>query len=225
MAGSGPPLLLLHGLAGSARCWTWNMAALGETHTVRAIDLPASGQSSRSSSFELDRVPDEIIATMDRLGIERASIVGHSMGGLIAGRLAADHPDRVDRLVLVDAAFVSLDPRWWRHGPGRLRVPRWAEASLLVLTSEEVVRVGPRRLAQVIRQLIRVDWGDALPRIEAPTLVVWGEHDGLCPPGVGRRIVERVPGSRLVMIPGSGHNPMWERPAEFNRVVAEFLAG
>ena len=89
----------------------------------------------------------------------------------------------------------------------------------------DIVRAGPVRLGQASGQLLRADWSDVLPRIGTPTLVVWGEHDTLCPPTIGRRIVERVPGSRLVTIDGAGHNPMWERPAEFNRVVLEFLAG
>ncbi len=223
VAGSGPPLLLLHGLAGSARWWSRNLESLGAAYHVRAIDLPAFGASSRRSRFRLERIPDQLAATMDRLGIERAVVVGHSMGGLIAARLAADHPARVDRLVLVDAAILSLDPLWWRDVSGPVRLLRWTHPSLVRVLGEDLLRVGPVRLAQATRQLLRADWSDALPRIQAPTLVVWGEHDTLCPPAIGRLIVERIPDARLVTIPGCGHNPMWERPSEFDRVVLEFL--
>ncbi len=224
VVGSGPPLLLLHGLAGSARWWGRNMAALAETHTVRAIDLPAFGDSPRRSSFRLERIPGEIAATMDRLGIERASVIGHSMGGLIAGRLAAEHPDRVDRLVLVDAAFLALDPRWWRQGFGPVRLLRWTEVSLLVTLGEDVLRAGPVRLAQATSQLVRADWNDVLPSIAAPTLVVWGAHDTLCPSSIGERMAARIPGARLVTLDRAGHNPMWEQADAFNRLVAGFLA-
>ncbi len=199
------------------------MAALGASHHVRAIDLPAFGVSSRRSRFLLERIPDQLVATMDRLRIERASMIGHSMGGLIAARLAADHPERVDRLILVDAAVLSLDPLWWRDVSGPVRVLRWTQPSLVRILGEDLLRVGPTRLAQATHQLLRADWSDCLPRIAAPTLVVWGEHDTLCPPVIGRRIVESIPGSRLVTIPGGGHNPMWERPAEFDAIVLEFL--
>jgi len=222
--GQGPPLLLLHGLAGSARWWSRNMAELAEAHEVHAIDLPAFGSSSRLSRFRLERVPNQLVATMDRLGIERASIFGHSMGGLIAGRIAAEHPGRVERLVLVDAAFLSLDPGWWRRGAGPIAVLRWTKASLVRTFAEDAFRVGPIRLIDASRQLLRADWSDLLPRIQAPTLVVWGEHDTLCPATVGHAITERIPGSRFVTISRAGHNPMWEQPREFDRVVLDFLA-
>jgi pimeloyl-ACP methyl ester carboxylesterase len=222
-AGTGRPLVLLHGLAGSARWWSRNIPDLAEAFDVHAVDLPAFGGSSRRSRFRLDRIPGQLVARMDRWGIERASVIGHSMGGLIAARLAADHPDRVDRLILVDAAFLSLDPSWWRRGPGPLGVLRWTQPSLIRTLGEDLIRVGPIRLVQATRQLLGADWADDLERIAAQTLVVWGEHDTLCPPTIGRAIVERVPRSRLVTIPRAGHNPMWEAPAEFDRIALEFL--
>ena len=105
--GTGPPLILLHGLAGSARWWARNIPALSRSFRVIAIDLPGFGASPRGHRLELDGVVDQLVGTMDALGIDRASVIGHSMGGLIAGGLAADRPERVERLVLVDAAFLS----------------------------------------------------------------------------------------------------------------------
>jgi pimeloyl-ACP methyl ester carboxylesterase len=106
--GAGPPLILLHGLAGSARWWSRNLPSLSRFFRVIAIDLPGFGASHRGHWLDLDEVADQLVATMGQLGIDRASVIGHSMGGLIAGGLAADHPERVDRLILVDAAFLSL---------------------------------------------------------------------------------------------------------------------
>lgn len=222
-AGSGPPLILLHGLAASARWWARVLPALGERHSVHAVDLPSFGQSGRGVRFHLERVPDHLVRLMDEAGIERASVIGHSMGGLIAGRMAADHPERVDRLVLVDAGFLRLDPSWLHKVTGPVRAIRFTRPSLARLLLEDVARVGPFALADATIQLLRTGWVEVLSRIQAPTLVVWGEGDTICPPVIGEGIVERIPGSRMVVIPDSGHNPMWERPKAFLAAVVPFL--
>ena len=223
ISGSGPPLILLHGLAGSARWWQRNTPALERSFTVHAIDLPGFGASRREARFVLDEAPAQLVATMDRLGIERASIVGHSMGGLVAAGVAADFPDRVDKLILVDAGFLSLDPHFRHRITGPMRTLRWTSPSLIPMLAWDSIRSGPIRLAQATTQVLRADWRAKLSRIQAPTLVVWGEHDAVCPIGIGRSIVSVVPDSRLVVIDGAAHNPMWERPEAFDREVLEFL--
>ncbi len=222
--GEGPPVLLLHGLAASARWWTRVVPALSASHRVHAIDLPSFGESGRGVRFHLDRVPDQLIALMDEAGIERASIVGHSMGGLIAARMAADHPERVDRLLLVDAGFLRLDPSWLHKVTGPIRAVRFTRPPLAKLLMEDLLRVGGVRLAEATLQLLQTDWVDALALIEAPTLVIWGEGDTICPRVIGDAIVARVAGARMVVIPDCGHNPMWERPEAFLEAAAPFLA-
>lgn len=162
---------------------------------------------------------------MDELGIERASLIGHSMGGLIAGGMAADRPDRVERLILVNAAFLSLDPAGVRSVTGPATTLRWTSPSLLPVLVADSLRAGPRRLTDASIQLLKADWRTKLPRIEAPTLVIWGEHDRICPLAIGQRIVAAIPGSQLVVVEGAAHNPMWEQPDAFNREVHDFLAG
>ncbi len=222
--GDGPPLLLLHGLAGSARWWARNVPALSRSFRTIAIDLPGFGASPRGHRLVLDEAADQLVGTMDRLGIERASVIGHSMGGLIAGGLAADHPGRVDRLVLVDAAFLSLGPTAIRRVGGPATTLRRTAPSLLPVLVRDSLRSGPVRLADATIQLLGADWRTKLPRIQAPTLVIWGEHDTICPLSIGRRIVAAVPGSRLVVVPGAAHNPMWEQPDAFDREVLDFLS-
>jgi pimeloyl-ACP methyl ester carboxylesterase len=224
-SGEGAPLLLLHGLAASARWWSKVLPALGADHRVYAVDLPAFGESGHGVRFHLERVPDQLVALMDELGIGRASVVGHSMGGLIAGRMAADHADRVDRLVLVDAGFLRLDPSWLHKVTGPVRAIRFTRPPLARLLMQDLARVGGVRLADATFQLLRTDWVDVLPRIQAPTLVVWGEGDTICPRVIGQGIVQRVPGATLALIPGCGHNPMWERPDAFVDAVVPFLDG
>ena len=223
--GTGAPLILLHGLAGSTRWWSRNVPALSRSFRVIAIDLPGFGSSPRGHRLELDEVVDQLAGTMDSLGIERASVIGHSMGGLIAGGLAADRPDRVDRLVLVDAAFLSLDRTSVRPMTGPARTLRRTAPSLLPVLIADGMRSGPRRLADASIQLLRADWRTKLPRIEAPTLVLWGEHDRICPLAIGHKIVAAIPGARLVVVEGAAHNPMWERSDVFDREVLDFLAG
>jgi pimeloyl-ACP methyl ester carboxylesterase len=222
--GTGPPLVLLHGLAGSARWWSRNVPALSRAFRVITIDLPGFGSSPRGHRLELDGIGDQLAGTMDGLGIQRASLIGHSMGGLIAAGLAADHPERVERLILVDAAFLSLGagvrpvtgsiPTLWRTAP-----------SLLPVLLADGLRSGPRSLTHASVQLLRADWRTKLPQIQAPTLVIWGEHDRICPLAIGRAIEAAIAGARLVVVAGAAHNPMWERPDVFDREVMDFLSG
>ena len=224
-AGEGPPLVLLHGLAGSGTWWERNLPALSAMFRVTAIDLPGFGSSHPDARFILDEVPAQVAALMGELGIERAHVMGHSMGGLIAGGLAADHPERVDRLVLVDAGFLSLDPTWRHRITGPLRTLPWTSPTILPVLLRDLFRSGPMRMVEATTELMRKDWRDKLPAITAPTLVIWGQHDRVCNPRIGKQIVAAVSGARLVIIRGAGHNPMWEKPVEFDREVLAFLRG
>jgi pimeloyl-ACP methyl ester carboxylesterase len=222
---AGPPLVLLHGLAGSAAWWRRNLPALSGAFRVTVVDLPGFGSSHPDSRLILDEVPHQVAALLGELGIERAHVMGHSMGGLVAGGLAADHPERVDRLVLVDAGFMSLDPIWRHRLTGPLRTLLRTSPTILPILLRDVARSGPVRMAGATAEVLRKDWRHKLPAIAAPTLVVWGEHDRICNPRIGEQIAEAVPGARLVIIRGAGHNPMWEKPAAFDREVLGFLRG
>ena len=223
--GTGRPLILLHGLAGSGRWWSRNIPALSGSFRVITIDLPGSGTSPRGHRLDLEAVVDQLAGTMDELGIERASLIGHSMGGLIAGGIAADRPERVDRLILVDAAFLSLARTRVHAVTGSASTLRWTAPSLLPVLVADGLRSGPRRLTDTSIQLLQADWQTKLAQIKAPTLVIWGEHDKICPIAIGRRIVAAIAGARLVVVEGAAHNPMWERSDAFDRLVSDFLAG
>jgi pimeloyl-ACP methyl ester carboxylesterase len=223
--GSGPPLILLHGLAGSGTWWDRNVPALSEAFSVTTVDLPGFGTSHPDARLILDEVPGQVAALIGELGLERAHLVGHSMGGLVAGGVAADYPERVDRLVLVDAGFLSLDPTLRHRVTGMIRTLPWTAPSILPVLMRDLMRSGPIRMAAATADLLRKDWSDKLPSISAPTLVIWGEHDRVCNPRIGEQIAATVPDARLVIIPGAGHNPMWERPDDFDRQVLPFLQG
>ena len=221
----GPPLVLLHGLAGSGAWWKRNVPALSAAFRVTAIDLPGFGSSHRDARLILDEAPEQVAALLEEIGIERAHVIGHSMGGLVAGGLAADHPERVDRLVLVDAGFLSLDPTLRHRFSGPLRTLPWTSPTILPTLVRDVARSGLVRMARATSEVLRKDWRHKLPAIAAPTLVVWGQHDRVCNPRIGEQIAATVPGARLVIIRGAGHIPMWEKPAAFDAEVLAFLRG
>lgn len=224
-AGTGPPLVLLHGLSGSGRWWGRNVLALSQHFRVFAVDLAGFGSSRGVGRFRLDDAGARLLAWMDAAGIERTSLVGHSMGGLIAAIVAAETPERVDRLVLVDAALLSFDRGLGKRAFGLARSIRWTSPRFLSLLAGDALRSGAFSLASATHQLLLADQGETLARIAAPTLVIWGEHDTVIPLSVGREIVARIPGARLFVLAGAGHNAMWDRPDAFNREVLTFLRG
>ena len=148
------------------------MPALSGEFRVTAIDLPGFGSSHRDARLILDEVPAQVDALLGELGIERAHVMGHSMGGLVAGGLAAEHPQRVDRLVLVDAGFLSLDPTLRHRVTGPLKTLPWTSLTILPTLLRDVARSGPVRMARATAEVLRKDWRDKLPAISAPTLVV-----------------------------------------------------
>ena len=224
-AGDGPPLVLIHGLSGSGTWWKRNLPALSARFRVTAIDLPGFGSSHPDARLILDEAPAQVAALMTDLGIARAHVMGHSMGGLVAAGMAADHPTRVDRLVLVDAGFLSFDRGWWDRITGPLRTLPWTSPTILPTLLRDAARSGPVRMARATAELLRTDWGHKLPAITAPTLVIWGQHDRVCNPRIGEQIAAAMPDARLVIIPGAGHNPMWEKQPDFDREVLTFLVG
>src|SRR5438552_2261132 len=115
VAGAGPAVLLVHGLSGSSRWWRRNICALTPHRRVYIIDLIGFGASRARHPFVLAEAAGYLAQWLDQLKLARVSLVGHSMGGLIAAELAADAPERVDRLVLVDPAALPLDPHLTTH--------------------------------------------------------------------------------------------------------------
>jgi pimeloyl-ACP methyl ester carboxylesterase len=223
-AGSGQPLVVLHGLSGSTRWWRYNVPCLARRARVHLVDMLGFG-GSRGQRFVLREAADTLARWMDRLGLERADLMGHSMGGFVAADLAARFPERVRRLVLVDAAALPFERGYVRHAWGLVRALRYASPNFLPLLAADAARAGAFTVARAAREVLSSDMTGRLAHIQAPTLVVWGEHDVLLPPAIGQRLCGQLAHSRFVAIRGAGHNPMWDRPARFNRAVSAFLFG
>jgi pimeloyl-ACP methyl ester carboxylesterase len=221
VGGAGPPVVLVHGLSGSGRWWRRNAGALAARFRVFAVDLVGFGRSR--GPFRLAEAADVLRDWMGRVGVHRAHVVGHSMGGYIAAELATGADAPVDRLVLVDAAAFPLGWHPVRHAVGLARAVRYMAPSFLPVLAADAVRAGPWTLFRAAREAVESDLEARCEGVRAPTLVVWGEHDCVVPPAFGRRLAACLPDGELVVIEGAGHNPMWDRPGPFNRAVLDFL--
>ena len=178
-----------------------------------------------------------LVEWLAAVGLERAHVVGHSMGGYVAAQLAADRPEVVGRLVLIAPAVLSADPHWnaaWRlPGPrslvGRVgplaRSARAIAVRFVSVLVYDALRAGPWTTWRRTRELLAAADRAHLSSITAPTLLLWGEHDVLVPPAIGRVLREEIAGARLLVLRGAGHVPMYERPDTLNEALVRFLAG
>lgn len=253
MVGEGPPLLLLHGFTGSAGTWSMLLPALAERHRVIAPDLLGHGRSEavrEPRRYGLDRQADDLAALLSTLGAASADVVGYSMGGRIALRLALDHPKRVERLVLESASpgiadtmarerraaddealAVALE----RDGIEAF-VDAWEQQALFAshadLSSEARARLRHERtandalaLAASLRgagQGAMKPVGGVVPRLHVPALIIAGLLDdaGL---RYARSMAESMPEARLEVVDGAAHTPHLERPIAFEALLTSFL--
>jgi pimeloyl-ACP methyl ester carboxylesterase len=229
--GRGPECLaLVHGLSGSTRWWSRNVQALSRRYRLLVPDVIGFGRSRAAGA--IPAVP-ELAAVLAGWMSEAADgapmhVVGHSMGGQLAIHVAARHPERIRRLVLVDAAGLPrpLNPRFlMRFAYDVLPPRRWGDPRFLPVIVGDALTAGPRVLLRALLHVLRDDVRPLLPRISAPTLVVWGARDALVPHAHGEQMRRAIPDARLLVLPGACHNPMVDRPEAFNRAVLSFLAG
>lgn len=225
----GRALLLLHGLAGSSRWWSRNIEDFRAHRRVIIPDLVGYGRSPLAG-----RVPtmpasaDLLAAWMDAMALDRVDIAGHSMGGQVATHFAARHPDRLERLVLVDAAGIPRPITPGNVARFALEIAplwRWGDPTFLPVIVGDAWTAGPRTLLRSIAHILRDDVRPLLPGISAPTLIVWGEHDNWVPLPHALEFRQGIPNSSLVVIRGAAHMPMVDRPEAFGRLVLRFLAG
>lgn len=223
VAGAGKPVVLVHGLAGSARWWEHNVRPLAERFHVHVVDLIHFGAGHKRPPFALAEAAGHLVRWADHLGLGRLNLVGHSMGGLIAAELAADFPGRVNRLVLVDAAALPFHRGDIRTARDLILTLLRLPLGFLPVLFLDAYRAGLPTIWRAGREVMTTDIAAKILHIQAPTLVIWGERDALLPLAIGEQLRQRLQNARLVVLRGAGHNPMWDRPDEFNRVVGDFL--
>jgi pimeloyl-ACP methyl ester carboxylesterase len=244
-AGSGPVVVLLHGLGGNTTNWAFNIAPLAQKYRVVVLDQIGFGKSDKPLiNYRIATYVDFLDAFLKELKIERASLVGNSMGGWVAAAYALAHPEKVDRLVLVDAAgfafapgfdtsqLIKLNPST-REGMKEL-VSRVFYNKQLFMSDAFInasmaarINAGDGHTIRSITESIirREDFLDnRLSVIKQPTLVIWGREDGLLPLADGQRFQKEIPGAQLLVFDQCGHVPQVEKAAEFNAALLNFLA-
>ena len=242
-AGSGPTVILLHGLGGSAGAWTFNIGPLAEKYHVYVPDQIGFGKSDKPMvNYRIRTYVDFLDQFCKQLNIDRATLIGNSMGGWIAAAFTAAFPDRVDKLVLEDAAgytppkdadlntLFGLNPTT-RQGMKVLVAKVFYNKAFL--TDAAIDQAIAARLAagdgytirSITESIIRgEDFLDGTVKtIKRPTLIIWGRQDGLTPLADGERFNKDIVGSKLVVIDQCGHVPNLEKPGEFNAAVIKFL--
>ena len=253
-AGEGEPLLLLHGLGASLMAWGLNIEPLSQRFSVYAIDIPGHGDSEKPDmDYLLPTAVDFVREFMSVLGIERASIAGSSMGGLIALKTAVDFPELVDRLVLVDAAGLGREMAWFLRAmslpmvgelienpsPRNTRVllkrifhnPALVQESLIREIYRTRVMPGSKRaVLKIIRGAIGLrglhsKWimADELGELNSPVLLVWGAQDKKLPVRHATEAARKAPQVSLNIFDECGHWPQMEKGQEFNRLALDFL--
>jgi pimeloyl-ACP methyl ester carboxylesterase len=225
VGGAGEPVVLVHGLAGSGRWWRRNVSVLTDTYRTYVVDLPRFGSMHGRGRFVLAEAAAWLLEWMSRVGLHSAHLIGHSMGGIIAIRLAAQRPDAVRRLVLIAPAGIPSARSLAAHTLPLLRVARHSKPGLLSLLAYDAVRAGPRTLWRAAQEIVSEDVREDLAAIRSPTLVVMGEHDSLVPPAAGRVLQESIADARLLVLKDAGHVVMFDQPDAFNNALLPFLAG
>jgi 3-oxoadipate enol-lactonase len=246
----GRSILWLHGWGGFKELWWQTLRDLGRDHRNLAPDLPGHGASPLRSSTELAAIASRVKAFAEQHLHGPFVLVGHSMGGGIAAELALQAPQLIERLILVDPAidahrmpsytrtylqpvigwpmfrFANLIGKAVRpladaipheHGGGNLRP--WLRRAAVQSQFE------PAEYHALLPSLFATRAGERLQQLQMPTLLVSGRFDTLVPPQLTRDLQQHLPHAEYVEIAASGHNPMDEQPAEFTRVVRNFLQG
>ena len=238
--GTGPAVVIIHGVGGHKEDWKGVAAALSATHHVFAIDMLGFGESSKTGEdLSMPVQAAAIKALLESHGIAKADIVGNSVGGWVATTFAATYPERVRKLIIIDAAgFKAMF-----EGPPPVNFdPNNADEmqKLIDFTINGPVAKTPGLAQHAFdayvssgEKAITATWGKSLyastrlealfPKVKAPTLVLWGADDKLFPSVLCSAFSAQIPGSTCHMIPGAGHFPQIDQPDATIKAIADFL--
>jgi pimeloyl-ACP methyl ester carboxylesterase len=250
--GAGEPVILVHGFFMDLHTWMHNIDALAEHYQVFAFDLWGLGYSSRSSlDYGYDLYVSQLLSFMDVLGIQKAALIGHSLGGGTIIKFSVDYPQRVSKLVLVDAAgipnrlplraklfnlpgvgefLMGLNSNFFR----RMNLQdlwffdnsRLTETVFEELTRFQKIEGSTKALMGLLRPEFFHTLGSEIKQLgsmDLPVLVVWGRNETNIPLEVGMKLHQILKGSSMQIIDHAGHMPNFEQPEIFNEIVLNFL--
>ena len=252
--GDDRPMVFVHGLSGQWQNWLENIPRFAQQRRVVAVDLPGFGTSEMPhEDLSIEFYGRWLEELCERIDLGPVVLVGNSMGGFVAAETAINHPDRVERMLLLSSAGISTASAFQ---PGAILIGR--VAGLVVASTATQMRfvahrAALRRLALIVvarhpsrlaadlvyegflkgagkpgfydalMACVKYDFRDRVPQVGCPTLVVWGEKDMILPVEDADEFVSMIPGARRILFKDTGHVPMAERPATFNGTLEEFL--
>jgi pimeloyl-ACP methyl ester carboxylesterase len=252
--GDGPPVLLIHGFLVNSKEWSLVMPGLAKHFRVIAPDLPGFGESERPYEFRYERegYAETVRDLLAGLDIPRAHVAGHSMGGAVAIVLAADHPECVDRLALINTVSYPFDvplkgrlpllpvvgPLLFKHlytralfhdyfksnvfAPGFKYDKAAVDAYYRAFDPPDARDAAYRVLHSTVDL---ASLGPKIPKVRAPTLVLWGELDPMFPVSFGQRLGREIPNARVETLAGCGHAPPEEMPERTVEILTRHFLG
>jgi esterase len=249
---AAPSVVVLHGIMGHVREWDTLTSALAPDFAVTALDQRGHGESDWARDYAATSMAADVVAVLDQLQIGRTHLIGHSMGGAVALLVAAQQPDRVGKLVILDVgpgsfateAVVEMDTtlrtlagatyadydqplsEWLAGNPlAREGLMRHYVTHALVRGDDGLLRwrFDGARLGRFMDGSIEDRLSHAVDTVTAPTLVVGGEHSPVLAPHAAEQMVARLARGQLAEIPGAGHDLGVEQPERVAAVVRDFL--
>lgn len=248
-----PPLVFLHGAGGHAEAYARNLKAHGRFFNTWSLDMLGHGWSDKPDHpYEISHYVDHILRFMDAQGWDKARLSGESLGGWVVSRIAADHPDRVERVVLntaggsraeptVMARIKSLSTRaaeepTWEFIKARVEwlMAHPGQATDDLVACRQAIYSQPGFKQAMANAMVLQDMEvrtrnlitpEDYGRFQSPTLVLWTSHDPTADVTEGRRIADMIPGAQFVVMQDCGHWPQWEDVPTFDRLHINFLLG
>lgn len=246
--GTGPARVFLHGAGSNAATWWQQLAAFQHDHTCLTMDLRCFGRSAAPlDEFRLDCFVQDVLRLLDAQGLEQATLIGQSLGGMIALHTAWKHPQRVHSLVLCDTSMAIDHPRQLHIL--RERLTRAAALSIeqrslgqwflqhrpqLAVLYAQINHFNPnvyldqkdawQRALQGLHDADQLMPLSALDTIRCPALIVVGEHDPIVPVDIMQDVQARITGCDLRVIAQAAHSAYFEQPEAFNEALAQFFA-
>jgi len=223
--GSGEPLILLHGGLGHSDVWGNQIPELAKTYKVIALDSRGHGRSSRNADpYSYALMAKDVVAAMDYLKIDKASILGWSDGGIIGLDIAINYPDRLNRLYAFGANtnVAGLKPDIDKNATFNAYIERMAGDYKRLSKTPTEFDAFVTQIAQMWAS--QPDYKpEQLAKITTPVAISDGEHDEAIRQEHNVEMSKAIPGAELIILPGASHFAFWQKPDEFNAAVIEYL--